>query len=278
MNLTIKGFIIGIGKIIPGVSGAMLAITLGEYDKIINSIAHMRDNLIKNMKYLSKIGVGIILSIILTSKLIVKCLDNYYFITILLFTGIIIGGIPEIAKTIKIKRKDIIISILCITGILIITNITPTPTTNVINYNIIDFTKLIGIGIIDAISSIVPGISGTAILISLGYYNHILETFATIPDLSLITRNLFILIPFIIGFIIGSILISKIINLALKKIPNIINILVTFLMSYTTSILLKNTLMKETNTLEIIIGIILFIISLTTTIRISNKKENKKYI
>lgn len=278
MNLIIKGFIIGAGKIMPGVSGAMLAITLGEYDKIINSIADIKDDIIKNMKYLSRIGIGISLSIILISKLIVKCLENYFLITMLLFTGIIIGGIPKIAKTIKLKRKDVIISALCITVIVIITNTAPITKTYSINYNIIDFIKLVGIGIIDAISSIVPGISGTAILMSLGYYNHILETFATITDSSLITKNLFILIPFIIGFIIGSILISKIINLALQKTPNIINILVTFLMSYTTVILLKNAFIKANDPLEIIIGITLFITSFITTVRISNKTWNKKYI
>ena len=112
MNLIIKGFIIGIGKIIPGVSGAMLAITLGEYEKIIEAISNIKKNTIKNTKYLSTIGIGIILAITLTSKIIVKCLNMHYFPTMLLFIGMIIGGIPKIIKETKPKIKDILLSVI----------------------------------------------------------------------------------------------------------------------------------------------------------------------
>lgn len=278
MNLVIKGLIIGIGKIMPGVSGAMLAITLGEYDKLIENIANIKTKTVEKIRYLSKIGIGIILAIILTSRLIVKCLNNYYLLTMLLFIGIIIGGIPEIIKTIKPKKKDIIISIICIIIIAIITKTKIATNEYIIKYTIIDFIKLIGIGIIDSISSIVPGISGTAILMSLGYYNTILKTFATATNISLIKTNIFILIPFILGFILGTIFISKLINIIIKRIPNILNIIITIFMTYTTMLLLKNTLQKANNIKELILGIILFISTLIATIKISNKTKQKKYI
>lgn len=278
MNLVIKGLIIGIGKIMPGVSGAMLAITLGEYDELIESIANIKTKTVEKIRYLSKIGIGIILAIILTSRLIVKCLNNYYLLTMLLFIGIIIGGIPEIIKTIKPKKKDIIISIICIIIIAIITKTKIATNEYIIKYTIIDFIKLIGIGIIDSISSIVPGISGTAILMSLGYYNTILKTFATATNISLIKTNIFILIPFILGFILGTIFISKLINIIIKRIPNILNIIITIFMTYTTMLLLKNTLQKANNIKELILGIILFISTLIATIKISNKTKQKKYI
>ena len=100
MKLILKGFIIGLGKIMPGVSGAMLAITLNEYNKIIESIANLRNNPIVNTKYLSKLGIGIILAIILGSKIILKCLNKYYFSTMLLFVGIICGGTINLIKRI----------------------------------------------------------------------------------------------------------------------------------------------------------------------------------
>ena len=85
----IKGFIIGIGKIIPGVSGAMLATIMGVYDKAIFYICNFKNNIKAAIKYLFPIGIGVIVSIILFSKIISLCLDKYYVITMLFFIGLI---------------------------------------------------------------------------------------------------------------------------------------------------------------------------------------------
>ena len=74
-----KGFIIGIGKIIPGVSGAMLAAIMGVYDKALYYICNFRKNIKESIKYLSPIAVGILLSIILFSALITPSLSNFLF-------------------------------------------------------------------------------------------------------------------------------------------------------------------------------------------------------
>ena len=64
LNL-LKGFIIGIGKIIPGVSGSVLAITLGVYDKSVEYINNFKHNKKESLKYLLPLGIGIIISIII---------------------------------------------------------------------------------------------------------------------------------------------------------------------------------------------------------------------
>ena len=271
MNLIIKGFIIGLGKILPGVSGAMLSISLGIYEQIIESISNLRKNIIKNSKFLSKVGLGIILSITLTSKIIVKCINTCYLPTMLLFIGMILGGLPNLIKITPIKKLHItVISIIMILLFITLKDI------NIINNHIIEYTifeilKLIGIGIIDAISSIVPGISGTAILMMLGYYNVILDSFATILDITKINHNIFILIPFGIGFIIGTILISKIICMIIKKRKNIINLIVIVFTIFTTIFLLKKTLTTNFTCIQLIIGIILFMIGMKISIYLDNK-------
>ena len=100
----IKGFIIGIGKIIPGVSGAMLATIMGVYDKSIFYICNFKNNIKAAIKYLFPIGIGVIVSIILFSKIISLCLDKYYVITMLFFIGLIIGGFSFIVN--KVNKKD----------------------------------------------------------------------------------------------------------------------------------------------------------------------------
>ena len=74
----IIGILIGIGKIIPGVSGAVIAISLGVYDKGIEAITHFKDDMRKNILFLGNIGMGVLIGIILFSKVINYLINNYY--------------------------------------------------------------------------------------------------------------------------------------------------------------------------------------------------------
>lgn len=269
MNLILKGLIIGIGKIIPGVSGAMLAISLGVYEKILYALANLKKQFNENVKFLIKIGIGITLSIIITSKIIVKCLNDFYFPTMLLFIGMIIGGMPNMIKKIKFKKSDIIIVLITI----IILSLFIFKKINITNlyevkYTIIDFIKLIGIGFIDAFSSIIPGISGTALLMMTGYYNIILETFSSILNPIQIKQNLFIMVPFIIGFLLGILIISKLLNFTFKKYKNQSYIVIIIFMIFTSTTLVKNTFTYTYTLVELLIGITLFIIGYLLSLKL----------
>ena len=275
MKLIIKGFIIGLGKIMPGVSGSMLAIILNEYDNIIRNIAEIRIDTYNKIKYLSKIGTGIVLAIITMSNVIVKLLNKYYITTMLLFIAIITSNIPKTLKKIKPNFKDINISIICLIIIEIIIKIILRKPNQQIKNNIqlIEFIELIGIGSLDAISSIIPGISGTAILMYFGFYNKIINMFATLTNIKLLKTNMIILIPFIIGFVVTTILMSKILNYIIKSKPNLLIIFSTILMIYTTTVLLKDTISKIKTTSNIILGFIFFLLTITISIKIKNKIE-----
>jgi len=205
--LFLKGIIIGVGKIIPGVSGAMLSISLGVYEKLISSMANIFTETKKNLQFLLIIGSGIIISIMLSSNLIMYCLDNYYLLTMLLFIGMIIGCIPNIVETAKINitRKNVILMLLPFI-ILLLLNIF---SNNAFNVSI-NFINLILIGILEALTMIIPGVSGSAILMMLGVYETIIDSLSSLDHLD-------ILLPFIIGIIIGVIALSKILNNLFKK-------------------------------------------------------------
>ena len=101
--LIIKGFIIGIAKIIPGVSGSLVALNLGLYERGIEAISNFFNNVKSNMIFLLNVGIGIIISIIIGSKVIDYALLKFYFPTILLFIGLLIGTIPNLFKKANIK-------------------------------------------------------------------------------------------------------------------------------------------------------------------------------
>ena len=161
IKLIIKGFIIGLGKIIPGVSGAVLAMMLNVYEPALIAIANIKTNFYKNIKYLAMLGIGIIFAIIIGSKVLIFFLDKFYIQTMFIFIGIMLAGISPITKELNlsgIKEKIIIIFV----AILFI-YISPIQVNNLTNNNsnmLIYFFS----GILDAFSSIVPGVSGTVLL------------------------------------------------------------------------------------------------------------------
>ena len=75
--LVIKGFFIGLANVIPGVSGGTIALILGIYEKIINTISHFMKNIKDNILFILPIGIGMVLSIVLSSSLISTSYDKF---------------------------------------------------------------------------------------------------------------------------------------------------------------------------------------------------------
>ena len=85
IKLFIQGFIIGIGKIIPGVSGAMFAMLFGVYEKALKIISNLKKELKGNFLFMSVLGLSVLSAIVFGSNIINKCLKNYYIETMFLF-------------------------------------------------------------------------------------------------------------------------------------------------------------------------------------------------
>ena len=120
--LILKGMLIGVANIIPGVSGGTLMITLGLYEEIIDTISHFFKNFKKNLKFIIPLGIGMVLAILLLSKLISHCLENYPFPTTFFFIGLILGGIPLLwqkAKAAKHNYSNWIVFIITFTIVLV---------------------------------------------------------------------------------------------------------------------------------------------------------------
>ena len=189
--LILKGIIIGIGKIIPGVSGSMLAISMGIYQKLIDSINSFFKTPKQNFKFLFKIGIGVIISMVFLSNLILDCLNKYYLVTIFFFIGLIIGGCDDIKQNTSKKYNYIaIISFVLITLLGFINIDNQVNVTNII----LNFLYFLFIGFVDALTMVVPGISGTATLMMLGAYEKVIELYSNIFNLSLLLDNLKLLV------------------------------------------------------------------------------------
>lgn len=218
--LGIKGFFIGIANIIPGVSGGTLAITLGIYEKLISCISHFFKNLKENIKFLLPIGIGAIISILVGSKVISYALDKYTLATILFFIGLIIGGIPLLNRKIKNKYhniSNIIIFILTFSFVIVLSLLKGE---NIVSFETLDISKYISlflVGVVAAATMIIPGVSGSFVLMLLGFYKPIIDCINALTKFDNIDHNMLLLAPFGIGVIIGFAVISKLLEYLFKK-------------------------------------------------------------
>ena len=221
--LMLKGMLIGVANIIPGVSGGTLMITLGLYEEIINTISHFFENFKKNLKFIIPIAIGMIVSILLLSKVISLCLDKYPFPTTFFFIGLILGGIPLLWRRASGARRKISNWIVFgITfGLILLFTFSKSSDyfISLDNLDIYGYAKIFVIGIISAATMVIPGISGSFVLMLLGYYEPIVNTIKDLTNMELLGKNLLILAPFGIGIVVGIILVAKLIEYLLKRYP-----------------------------------------------------------
>lgn len=248
----VKGFIIGIGKIIPGVSGAMLATIMGVYDKSIFYICNFKSNIKEGIRYLFPIGVGIVLSIILFSKIISMCLNKYYSITMLFFVGLIIGGFPFVIN--KVKKKDYFISVVSFSFFFLI-SIFNINNSYVLRNNFIDTIIYFFSGGIEAIGTIVPGVSGTALLMIVGTYDSIVYSIGNLT-------NFKIIFSFIIGIILFILLFVKLVDYLFRKYNDKMYAFILGVLVSSTVLLVIQVFKDKVIFLDVLIGIIFMFIGI----------------
>lgn len=269
--MILKGFIIGIGKIIPGVSGSMLAISMGIYQQMIDSIINFFNDIKNNSKFLLKIGIGVLIAIMFFSNVILECLEKYYIITMFFFIGLIIGSFKDIRKEIKIKNNKVILITIVITLLIGFININ-----NEINISntFLNFFYYIFVGLVDAFTMVVPGISGTATLMMIGAYDKLMNMFSNVLNLKYIIDNFLIILPYCIGMIMGLLLTVKLINYLFKNYKNIsYNIIVGFSIS-TIIIMFIKCLNTNYNFMNLIISFIMLILGLCLSKKINHYISN----
>nr|WP_267510258.1 DUF368 domain-containing protein [Borreliella garinii] len=190
LNIYIKGILLGIANIIPGVSGGTLALILKIYYKIINSISEILKltEIKKNLMFLTILATGMLTSILLAAKIFkAYAFDNGIIEALLIafFIGLTFGSMltlkPEISKETN-SNKKILKHLLFLIGMAIIvlfliikeSNIQLQSTIPKDKNSIKYYLLLISSGAISGASMILPGISGSAVLLLFGFYKEII--------------------------------------------------------------------------------------------------------
>lgn len=204
----VKGMLVGIGFILPGLSGGVLAVIFGIYDPLIRFLANLRHKFLKNILYFLPVAIGAAIGIVLFAVVVEKAFGIYAAQFVCLFVGFVAGTFPSLYRTAgKQGRKlsDIWILILSTLAIFLLMLIGEQQLTAV-TPNIFVW---MGSGLLMGLGLIVPGMSPSNFLIYFGLY----DKMATgIKDF-----DFAVIIPLIIGFIICILLFSKLASWLFKK-------------------------------------------------------------
>ena len=195
-----KGIIVGLGGVAPGLSGSVLLIIFGLYQKVLDALGTLFKDFKKNIRFLLPIVCGMFLGVLMFSKVLDFFLNNYEVPTRFCFLGLIIGTIPLFYKEVKKEgfsgKYYVVIILAAVFGTWMFT----------VNHNaflqITDPTLMqsIILGVAVAATAIIPGVDPAVLLSTLGYYEMYVRSLAKF--------DLNVLLPMLIGLGVGAIGIS----------------------------------------------------------------------
>lgn len=208
----LKGVVIGIANAIPGVSGGTMMVIMKVFDRILGAVSIKK--LKENFVFLVTIVLGMGIGILLSSLVLDYCFENFYVQTQFFFMGVVLGSLPMIYKEATKEKKLAPVHIIPFAiglGVIIgVTVISQSMDNSVIeSLNVSNFFYLVVVSIIAAAAMIMPGLSGSLVLLILGGYQTAITAVAEM--------NIPILIPIAIGVLLGIVLCAKLITICLKK-------------------------------------------------------------
>jgi len=226
----LRGMVIGIANVIPGVSGGTMMVSMGIYDKLILVLTHFIKRMKEAVALLVPILVGMLLSIAIFAKIFSEILfPRFPLQTNLFFSGLILGGLPVIYGKVRgntIRIPQIIAFLLFFVMVVGFACVGEGGGSSAdISFSAGNVVRLFGVGIIAAATMVIPGVSGSMIMMILGYYNTIIDTINDFInalktfDIAAMLDTFVVLVPFGIGVLAGIVAVAKLIEFMLKKYP-----------------------------------------------------------
>lgn len=224
-----KGAVIGIANIIPGVSGGTMAVSMGIYDRLIHCITHLFKEFKKSILFLLPILLGAAAALVASAFGLEYLFGNYPVPTNLLFIGLILGGLPAMCKKVKgnkVKAGHVISFLLffaLVAGLALLGEKEGAAAD--LSFSFFNVIKLFFVGMIASATMVIPGVSGSMILLLIGYYHPIIETISFFIralaafDINGILSGMAVLVPAGIGIIVGIFAIAKLIEIIFEKFP-----------------------------------------------------------
>ena len=230
----IKGIVIALGFILPGISGGVLAAILGIYERMIRFLAHPFKQLKEDILYFLPVAIGMLLGIGLFSYPIEYLLEHYQVYVLWSFAGAIIGTVPSLVKEANRDSEKDKIDLIWFWTTFIISGIALYGLNFVVGSLSASFFNFILAGSLLALGILVPGLSPSNLLLILGLYAPMLIGFKSF--------DLFgTFLPIGIGAVLTLIAFSKFMDYALRVYHSrVYHFIIGIVLSSTLLILLPN--------------------------------------
>lgn len=277
----LKGIIIGIANIVPGVSGGTLAVSMGIYETLIGAVNNIFKTPIKVIKMVWPYVLGVILGAILSVYVIGFLFELAPIPTAMLFVGWVLGALPMLLPKVQyeeLHKRDVVVFGIMAAIILFMPALAG-DSINVLEPNFITYIIMFGIGIIIAMTMIVPGVSGSMVLMALGYYVFTLDviknTISAILswDISMVIYGAKILIPLAIGAVAGILVMAKVIEKLLAKYPRTVYWGIIGLICTSPFPIILNLDLTSVSAIEAIISAALLAVGIYTAQKLAIKEE-----
>jgi len=230
INQILRGVVIGVANIIPGVSGGTMMVSMGIYDTLIHCITHLFSEFKKSIKTLLPYAIGMVVGIVALASLLDFLFANYPLPTSTTFIGLILGGLGILFK--KVDRKKInwvcaLVFVVFFAGIVWMSLTGEVTNPESLTINLGQVLILLAIGCVASATMIIPGVSGSMVLMLLGYYTPILNAVSTLKDavfafdFAAMINPVLTLAPFGIGVVLGIFGVAKLIEWLLSRFPTV---------------------------------------------------------
>ncbi len=233
----VEGALIGLAILIPGVSGGSMLMVFNVYENALRITSHDGKERKAALLFLLPYLIGLVLGVLLLASVIKFCLATFPLQTILAFTGLILGSLPMLIGKVKGKKPDFVSILLFVLMIALLVAL-PLLSGKAADAGALGFASGDGIGLIAlrilwgvvlgfiaAGTMVVPGVSGSMVMLVLGYYGALITAVSNFKDalfslnFSAMLPTLTVLIPFGIGCVIGIIVVTKAIRRLLDRHP-----------------------------------------------------------
>jgi putative membrane protein len=266
----LRGMVIGISNVIPGVSGGTMMVSMGIYDKLILVLTHFIKRMKEAIALLVPIVIGMLLSIAIFAKIFSEILfPKFPLQTNLFFIGLIIGGLPVIYKRVKgnsIRLPQIIAFLVLFVVVIAFALMGEGSGSSVdVSFSVGNLIKLFIVGVIAAATMVIPGVSGSMIMMILGYYNTIIDTINAFInalksfDIGAMLNTFVVLVPFGIGVVVGVVAVAKLIEFLLKRFPLVTYWAIIGLIAASPFAILIMMEVATVGVVEVITGIVLLV-------------------
>ena len=285
LNQILRGVVIGVANIIPGVSGGTMMVSMGIYDTLIHCITHLFSEFKKSILTLLPYAIGMVVGIVGLASILDFLFANYPLSTSTAFIGLILGGLGILLRKVDRKKVNwacIVLFLVFFAGIIAMSLTGETVNPESLTIDLGQMAILLVIGVIASATMIIPGVSGSMVLMLLGYYTPILNAVNNLKDavfaldFAAMLTPVLTLAPFGVGVIVGIFGVAKLIEWLLHRFPNATYCSVLGLVLSSPVAILLRTDMTGVNAAMIVVSIITFALGFVAAwLLAKGSKENQ---